>query len=77
MKFEQEHTLPLLAIHATWVAVQQRQDKKLLDIDKLMGKKEIGGKQSRSDMLTEVGRLADFHAKHKARLKKKEAENIA
>jgi len=68
----------LLAIQATWAAIQQRQEKKLLDIDKLMGKKEIGGKQSRSEMLTEVGKLANFHAQHKAKLKKKkEAEELA
>jgi len=77
-KFEQEHTLPLLAVHATWVAVQMKQEKKLLDIDKLMGKKELGGTMSRSEMLTEVGKLADFHAQHKAKLKKKkEAEELA
>jgi len=73
-KFEQEHTLPLLAIHATWAALQARQEKKLLDIDKLMGKKDIGGKMSRSEMLTEVGKLADFHAQHKAKLKREEAK---
>jgi len=68
----------LLAIHATWAAIQQRQEKKLLDIDKLMGKKEIGGKMSRSEMMTEVGKLADFHAQHKAKLKKeKEAKELA
>jgi len=76
MKFEDEHTLPLLALHATWVAVQQR-EKKLLSIEKLMGDKQMGGKQSKSEMMTEVGKLADFHAKHKAKKKKEEMKKLA
>jgi len=74
MKFEQEHTLPLLAILATWVAVQQRQEKSLLDIDKLMGKtKGAGGPMSQSEMMTEVGKLAEFHNQRKAKLAREEA----
>jgi len=77
MKFEKEHTLPLLAIQATWAAIQQRQDKKMLSLDKLMGlndKKAPSGPMSKSEMLTEVGKLADFQAKWKAKKKKKERE---
>jgi len=75
MKFEKEHTLPLLAIQATWAAVQQRQEKKMLPLDKLMGLDEdrVKGPMSKTAMLTEVGKLADFQAKWKAK-KKKERE---
>lgn len=73
MKFEQEHTLPLLAIQATWAAVQQRQEKKMLSIEKLMGTddKQASGPMSKTEMLTEVGKLADFQAKWKAKQRKK------
>jgi len=74
MRFEQEHTLPLLAIGATWAAVQQRSEK-MLDIDKLMGKSKSGavnGPMSKTEMLTEVGKLADFQAKWKAKKLKRE-----
>ena len=78
MKFEREHTLPLLAIQATWAAVQQRQEKKLLGLEELMGQQEdkVNGPMTKSEMLTEVGKLADFQAKWKAKKKKeaKEAE---
>lgn len=73
MRFEQEHTLPLLAIHATWAAVQQRGEK-MLSIDKLMGKdNKASGQMSKPAMLTEVGKLANFQAKWNAK-KKKERE---
>jgi hypothetical protein len=76
MRFEEEHTLPLLAIQATWAAVQQKNEK-MLSIDKLMGKKEMGGAMSKTEMMTEVGKLADFHNKHKAKQAKKEEEELA
>jgi hypothetical protein len=59
MKFEQEHTLPMLAVHATWVAVQQRQEKRMLSIEKLMGKEEVGssGPMTKAGMLGQVGML--------------------
>ena len=76
MKFEKEHTLPLLAVHATWVAVQQRQEKKMLNLDELMGTKGKGadGPMSKTEMLTQVGKLADFQAKWKAKKKKEREE---
>jgi hypothetical protein len=71
MKFEQEHTLPLLAIEATWAAVQQKSEK-LWTLDKLLGKKQKAtGPMSKGDMLLEVGKLAEFQDKQK---KKKEEE---
>lgn len=75
MRFEEEHTLPLLAIHATWVAVQQRSEK-MLDLDKLMGanKNKTSGPMSKTEMLTEMGKLAEFQAKWKAKKERKEAK---
>jgi hypothetical protein len=73
MRFEQEHTLPLLAIEATWAAIQQRSEK-MLDIEKLMGKKETGGTMSKTEMLTEAGKLADFTRRQKAKRKKEEED---
>ena len=62
MKFEQEHTLPLLAIHATWAAVQQKSDK-LWSLDKLLGKKANIGPMSQADMLLEAGKLVGLSSK--------------
>lgn len=71
MRFEQEHTLPLLAIHATWAAVQYKSEK-LWNIDKLMGKKDkAAGPMTKAAMLVQVGKLAEFQAAQK---KKKEEE---
>ena len=77
MKFEKEHTLPLLAIQATWAAVQQRSEK-ILALDKLIGadsgdKNKLTGPMSKTEMLTETGKLAAFQAKWNAK-KKKERE---
>jgi len=75
MKFEEEHTLPLLAIGATWAAVQYKSDK-MLDLDKLMGKGKEGastGPMSKASMLNEVAKLADFQAAKKKK-EKEEAD---
>jgi len=73
MRFEQEHTLPLLAIEATWAAVQQRSEK-MLDIEKLMGRSENAGPMSQSERMTGVGKLAEFQARHNAKKKKEKEE---
>ena len=69
MKFEQEYTLPLLAVHATWVAVQMgtiNSKGKPLTIEKLLGKKGKAGTadrgpMTRSAMMSEALVLKEFH----------------
>ena len=80
MRFEQEHTLPLLAIQATWAAVQLGRaygGEKMLGIDKLMGKEsdKVSGTMSKAAMMGELTKLATVQAKWKKDKKeKKEAE---
>jgi hypothetical protein len=81
MKFEQEHTLPLLAVQATWAAVQMghiNAKGKPLSIEKLLGKKESkssSGPMTRSGMMAEALVLQDFHNKQMEK-KKKEEEGV-
>ena len=81
MKFEQEHTLPLLAVHATWVAVQTgtiNSKGKPLTIEKLLGKKGKAGKEvdkgpmTRSGMMAEALVLKEFHDRKMAEKKEDE-----
>jgi len=79
MKFDSEHTLPLLAVHATWVAVQMgmvNNKGKPLSMEKLLGKKETaeasGGPMTRSAMMAEVTNLAEFNARQMEKKKEKE-----
>ncbi len=68
MKFEQEHTLPMLAVHATWVAVQTgmvNSKGKPLSIEKLLGKTQTGQTakgepMTRSAMMSEALVLKEF-----------------
>jgi len=39
MDFQEEYTLPLMAVHATWTAYQQRVDK-MVSIEKLLNVKD-------------------------------------
>jgi len=76
MKFEQNHTLPMLAVHATWVAVQTghiNAKGKPLSIEKLLGKAEIkAGPMTRSAMMGEALMLKEFHDKQMEKKKKEE-----
>jgi hypothetical protein len=78
MKFEQEHTLPMLAVHATWVAVQTgmiNSKGKPMKLEKLLGKedaKKASGPMTRSGMMAEALVLKDFHEKQMAKKKQKE-----
>ena len=79
MRFEQEHTLPLLAIQATWAAVQLARaygGEKMLDIDKLMGKDadKASGQMSKAAMMSELTKLSTVQTKWKEEKKKKEAD---
>ncbi len=71
MKFEKEHTLPMLAVHATWVAVQNGHIKskgKPLSIEKLIGdstsdskaSSPVRGPMTRSAMMSEALMLKEF-----------------
>jgi hypothetical protein len=76
MKFEQEHTLPMLAVQATWVAVQMghiNAKGKPLSIEKLLGKKDSGSQMTRSAMMAEALVLQDFHNKQ---MEKKKEEGV-
>jgi hypothetical protein len=80
MKFEQEHTLPMLAVQATWVAVQMgniNAKGKPLSIEKLLGRKDTakGEPMTRSGMMAEALVLQDFHNKQMEK-KKKEEEGV-
>ena len=81
MKFEQEHMLPLLAVHATWVAVQTgmiNSKGKPLTIEKLLGKKGTGkdkGPMTRSAMMSEALMLKEFH--DRKMVEKKEKEDVS
>jgi hypothetical protein len=77
MKFDREHTLPMLAVHATWVAVQTglvTSKGKPLSIEKLLGKQETagasGGPMTRSGMMAEAATLAEFNARQMEKKKK-------
>ncbi len=77
MKFEQEHTLPMLAVHATWVAVQMgmiNSKGKPMKLDKLLGKddKDGGGQMSKGDMMANALILQEFHSKQMEKKKKEE-----
>jgi hypothetical protein len=75
MKFEQEHTLPMLAVHATWVAVQTgyiRSKGKPLKLEKLLGKEDSGSQMSKGDMMANALLLQEFHNKQKEKKKKEE-----
>ena len=80
MKFDKEYTLPLLAVHATWVAVQMgtvNSKGKPLSIEKLLGKQETGsdgGPMTRSAMMVEVSTLAEFNARQMEKKKKEKKE---
>ena len=81
MKFDKEYTLPLLAVHATWVAVQMgtvNSKGKPLSIEKLLGKDETssggGGPMTRSAMMVEVSTLAEFNARQMEKKKKEKKE---
>lgn len=82
MKFEQEHTLPMLAVQATWVAVQMgyiNSKGKPLSIEKLLGRKGAKGSRepmTRSAMMAEALVLQDFHNKQMEK-KKKEEEGVS
>ena len=85
MKFEKEHTLPMLAVHATWVAVQNGHIKakgKPLSIEKLLGdafsgdgdKAQARGPMTRSAMMSEALMLKEFHDKQ---MEKEKEEGVS
>ena len=76
MKFDQEHTLPMLAVHATWLAVQtghMNTKGKPMKLEKLLGRDDKGGGQmSKGDMMANALVLQDFHNKQMEKKKKEE-----
>lgn len=70
LKFEQDHVLPMMALQATWNAIQQRSEK-LLDIEKLLGKGESHAPMSKTEM---VANIYWVHEKAVEIRKKKEEE---
>ncbi len=71
LQFEQDHDLPMMALQATWNAIQQRSEK-MLDIDDLLGKgKGSRGPMSKTEM---VSNMYWVHEKAVELQKKKEEE---
>ena len=77
MKFEKEHTLTLMAVHATWVAVQMghmNSKGKPMKLEKLLGKEDDKGQMSKGDMMANALLLQDFHNKQ---MEKKKEEGVS
>jgi len=54
LKFEQDHDLPMMAILATWTAVQHRAEK-MLDIEQLLGKSGThNAPMSKTEMVSNI-----------------------